>query len=311
MHKFMMAACAAMLALCVTGAVRADKSETLAQWEQKLPRQSELKIKDGTSEGHKTPLEVALRAIRAAKSGKLAELKVCLETDARDSADQNSYLSEGKTNLQEIGARLALYSEEGLKAVAQNTVGNYALVMATSPRGVHMLRMELEAQELPAKEGEEAQKGPKNWYLCCNAPAELELDVNAPEVRQLIEAINKGDHAKVREFIDPWETRGLDFLAGAKEGCDPFEMLVYRLRKVINNGNGKPVMLMNRYSTEVAFWFSSESADTFIVVQFGTELNWETKRVTTQVKLAFNSSAMFHAEAGSQFKGWTNDWDWD
>lgn len=297
------------LVLVACFSLSAASVETTVQFQEKMPKQSELKISDGAEAGHKTPLEVVAKAIKAAKEGKLADLKACLDSDGKRSADENSYQGEGRTNLKEVSLYLAAYSEEGLKAVAQNTIGSYAIVLCQSPLGTHVVRAVLEAQELPAKEGEEAKPGPKNWYIKYSMFQDFEIDVNAPQVKQIIDAINKADAAKLKEFIDPFDARLYEFIAGVKEGADPFEMLALKLKKIINTGS-KPVMLYAYYSSEAAFWFSHEGKDAFIILSFRSETDYETKKKSTEVKVGLTNTASFAAEPSSQFNGWTQNWNW-
>ena len=307
MAKLMLAACA-VLALFAAGAVHADREQGLAQFEEKLPRQSELKVGDGADAGHKSPLEVVARAIKAAKEGKLAELKACLDTDGKRNADENSYMGEGRTNLKEIALYLASYNDEGLKQVAQCTVGNYAIVLCQSPLGTHVVRTVLEGQQQPAKGEEESKPGPKNWYIRYSMLQDFEIDVNAPAVKKIIDAINKGDPAGLKEFLDPFESRTLDLISGVREGVDPFELLARRLRTIISNGGAKPVMLQNIYSTEVAFWFSAEGKDTFIVLNFNSMSSFEDKKKSTEVHVSLSNTASFHAEPASQYSSWVRFW---
>lgn len=308
MPKFALVVCA-VLALCAAGAAHADKTETI-QFEEKLPKQSDLKFTEGAEAGHKTPAEVVARAIKAAKDGKLADLKACLDSDNKRSADENSYRGNGQSNVKEVANYLATYNAEGLKSVAQNTVGTYAIVLCTSPLGTHVVRTVLQAQELPAKEGEEAKPGPKNWYVKYSMFEDFEVDVNAPQVKVIIDSISKGDVAKLKEFLDPFESRLYDFISGVKDGADPYGLLAQKLKAIITTGTGRPVMLYSLYSSQAAFWFSHEGKDAFIILNFQAQTSWEDKKKSTDVKIALSNTASFHAEPASQFNSWVQNWSW-
>lgn len=319
MRKVALLACAAALTFgyAAIGTIRADDSvarraaEVVKGQDDKLPKASALKTNDGTDEGHKSALQVVTKAIKAAKEKKLGDLKACIAADGRRYADEKSWSSsEGATNLQDMAKVLATYSDEGLSLLKQNTVGNYAVVMCTSPLGTHMVRAIREAQELEAKEGEEAKKGPENWYLTAYSANDYETNYNSPQVKQIIDVITKGDAAKLKDFLDPWETQGLELLAGVKEGADPYELLAQRLKTIISNGEGKPTLLLHRYSSEVAFWFSSDKGDTFIVLNFWNETDWESKKKSTSARIAFNNTAQFHKNSGSTFQSWVDNYDY-
>ncbi|MBK9976167.1 MAG: hypothetical protein IPP14_15450 [Planctomycetes bacterium] len=315
MHKFALMACTAALALgFAVNNVHADPvaEAAKAQSGDKLPKLAELKINDGTDEGFKAPADVVTKAIKAAKESKMADLKLCLNGDARNRADEKSWSSsEGNTNLKELQTVLATFSEEGMQTLKQGTVGNYAVVLANSPMGAHLIRVVREQIELEAKEGEEAKKLPYNWYLSSYSSDDYQINLNAPNFKEIIEAINKGDVTKMKEFLEPYETQGLELLVGMKEGVDPYDLLIQRLKKIITNGQGKPTVLLNRYSSEVAFWFNSEAGDTFIVLNFWTETtDWKTKKKQTVARIGFSRTAEFHKKAGPAFKGWVNDYDW-
>lgn len=304
MHKLALIACVAFL----FGAAPAVEKTAPAQLEEKMPKQADLKISDGTDEGYKTPVEVMARAIKAAKDSKLADIKACLSKEARPRVDEKSFHGDGNTTkLKEISLALAAYSAEGLTAIKQNTVGNYAVVICTSTLGRHLVRTTLESQDLPAKEGEEAKPGPKNWYISAYEPQDFDINVDTPQVKEIIDVINKGDAAKLKEFLETYETYGLPFLSGAKEGVDAYELLALRLKKIINNGNGKPVLLMNKYSSEVAFWFAGDAGDTFIVLKFW--IPWDAKKKATSVQISFGCTAEFFCRTAGQYRGWAEDWE--
>ncbi|MBX3474273.1 MAG: hypothetical protein KF754_07810 [Planctomycetes bacterium] len=318
MRKLAFLACAAALTFgyAAIGTVQADDlagkaSETLKAQDGKLPKAAALKTNDGTDEGHKSAQQVVAKAIKAAKDKKLGDLKACLSGDARRNADEKSWSSsDGSTHLQELAKTLATYSDEGQSLLKQNTVGNYAVVMCSSPLGTHMVRAIREAQEGEAKEGEEPKKGPENWYLTSYQANDYETNYNSPQVKQIIDVINKGEVSKLKEFLDPWETQGLELLAGVKEGADPYDLLAARLKQIITNGEGKPTLLLHRYSSEVAFWFNSEKGDTFIVLSFWNETDWDTKKKSTTARISFNNTAQFHKGAANTFEGWVDNYDY-
>lgn len=320
MRKFALLACAATLTLGVTASptihadvkTGTDKDSTLIA--EKVPKAADLKVVDGTDEGHKTPLQVVAKAVKAAKEKKLADLKNCLNEDGRKNADEKSWSmgADEATNLQHVAKVLATYSDEGQTLLKQGTVGHYAVVMCTSPAGTHMVRTIRQAIEVEGKEGEEAKKGAENWYLANYSAGDYEINYNTGHVKSIVEAINKGDVAKLKEFLDPWETQGLDLLVGVKEGVDPYDLLCQRLKSITTNGEGKPTLLLQRYGSQVAFWFNSEKGgDTFIVLTFWNEYeDWETKKLTTTARISFGSTAQWHKSAGDTFKGWVEDYDY-
>ncbi|MBE7492319.1 MAG: hypothetical protein HS108_11255 [Planctomycetes bacterium] len=322
MRKFTLLACVAAMTSVFGAAslIQADKAPgtdtgrdgALLIQDRKLPTPKDLKIVEGTDEGHKTPLEVVTRAIKAAKDKKLADLKACMNDDGRRTADEKSYAlgSDNMTNLQHVAKVLASYKDEGLTVLNQGTVGHYAVVMCQSPLGTHMVRVSRQGLQIQGKDGKN-EKGPQNWYLSNYGPDEYQRDYGSPKVKTLIDAINKGDVAKLKEFLQQHETSGLDLLVGVKEGADPYDLLCQRLRSIINNGEGRPTILISRYGNNAAFWFHSEKGSTFIVLNFWTEYeDWESKKLTTEMRVSFGETARFHTYAADAFKNFVEDYDY-
>jgi hypothetical protein len=298
-------AAALALTLCVaTGSVGQDKAT-------RPPAPKELTAKEGTAEGHKTPLEVAAKAIKAAKADQLATVKACLGKAALRNVDDKSWDSGAKdqTNLQLLATLLAAMDVDGLAQLEQNTVGNYAVVVARRGDAMHLIRTVREAPD----EGDADGRKPHNWMLATYTSHDYRVDYNAPGVKAIRDAIDAGDTAKLKEWIDPDQTRVLDLLSDLQEGVDPYVLLIKRLQKVIKNAE-KPRILLARYMSgqqnQMAFWFHAEAGDTFLALTFSDELDWETSKYSTKVRLNLDNTGYFHRDAGDQFKQFINDYDW-
>jgi hypothetical protein len=298
-------AAALALTLCVaTGSVGQDKAT-------RPPAPKELTAKEGTAEGHKTPLEVAAKAIKAAKADQLATVKACLGKWAVRNADDKSWDSgaQDQTNLQAVATLLAAMEADGLAQLEQNSVGNYAVVVARRGDAMHLIRT---VREAPEKEDADGKK-PHNWMLATCMSHDYRVDYNAPGVKAIRDAIGAGDTAKLKECIDPDQTRVLDLLADLQEGVDPYALLIKRLQKIIKNSD-KPRHLLARqmsgFQNVMAFWFHAEGADTFLVLNFIDEWDWETKKHSTKVHINLDYVGYFHRDPGDQFKQFVSDYDW-
>lgn len=276
-----------------------------------VPAASELKIKDGTAEGHKSPLEVVKKAVKAAKAGELAALKSCIAGDAQDYLDEKSWDSDKEeTNLQMIAKIIGGWSEENLAQLEQGKIGNYAIVAVKNGDMAHIVK----TSRIAPEDKEEAEGGKKvhNWYLTSGSPYEYRIDYNAAGVKAIREAIQKSDGVKLKENLQEWQTNTLELLKGVQEGVDPYDLLAKRLNKIISNGGetAKPRLLLNRYGSSVAYWFSSEKADTFLVLQFWEDYDWETSKKFTKVTIDIDSTSNFHKDAAGTFTNWVSDYEW-
>lgn len=282
-----------------------------------VPAPKELKIKDGTAEGHKTPAEVLGKAIKAAKADEMETLKACLGKDAARNADYDYYggfgEEKGSTYLKAFGKLLAAYDDkaENFKTMEQGTVGNYAVVAVRKGEAVHMVRCVREAPEDADKEG---GKKVYNWFLASCTPSDYRVDYNTSAMKTFRETLDSGDVAKLKEFIQEQDTPTLNLLKDVQEGVDPYGLLMKRLQKIGKNAE-KPVLLLSRwgsgYENQVAFWFHSDTADTFIVLRFRDDSSdWENKKYQTKLYLDLYNIAEFHKDAGDHFKNFINDWDW-
>lgn len=317
MSRIMLWAGAAALALgAAVAPVTADRHEdgrlTLLN---ELPKPKELVSKDGTLEGHKTPLEVVKKAINAAKNDKLDDLKACLAEDPRkNDADREHWGigdEKGKTNLQVTAKLLAALDAEKSKQLEQGTKGNFAAVLVQKGDAVHLVRT---VRQAPKEEkGEASKRKEYNWFLSSCDPGDYRLDFNTPQLKAFREAVTNADTAKFKEFIDESQTRVLDLLKDVQEGVDPYALLIKRLQTAMKNAE-RPTWLFGRWDTwgnvRVAFWFHGEKSDTFVVLRFRNEPDWETKTYSTKLQLDLDATAGFNRDAGNEFKNLINDWDW-
>ena len=311
MKRILMAgAVACALSMAFTAPVIADEetkieNEVVAQ--EALPKPDELKIQDGTVEGHKKPMDVYLKALKAAKAGDAEALKTCFAPDSREYLDNLSYdndENEEETTAQALVRVLKGYSEEALVR-AQGKVGNYAVIAVKNGEAVNLVKVTREG-----KWNDDGTEGPKNWYLASNYVGEYRTDYNAPGLKSLRDAIEKGDIAKLKEHLNEWQTKALDLITGVEEGVDGYALLMKRLQKIVKS-EAKPVFILSRYDSALAYWFHSEEGDTFLVVRFNGDMyDWETEKKYTQVQLELEDTSEFHKDAGQAFKDFVSDWDW-
>lgn len=304
-------AAALALSFAIVSPAHADTDEGKGSGAQLLwgevPAVKDLVIKEGTAEGHKSPTEVLTKAIKAAKAKDMAGLKSCIAEDARAYLDEKSWDGDGEqTNIQVLTGILAAWNEEQMMALEQGKVGNYAVVVVKNGDMAHLVKAMRIAPEA------EDDKKVYNWFLASGSPYEYRIDYNAPGVKAIREAVGKSDGAKLKEHLDEWQTSTLDLLSGVQEGADPYDLLVKRLNKIASNGgeNAKPRLLLNRYSNAIAYWFSSDKGNTFLVLSFREELDWETNKRSTKVTVDIDSTSNFHKDAGNTFTGWVSDYDW-
>lgn len=307
MNRILMAGVAACaLSMAFTTPVIAEeegKIELVAQGA--LPKPTELKIGEGTLEGHKKPMEVYLKAVKAAKAGEMDTLKGCFLPDEQESLGETSWEGDGdKTYLQIMADILKGYSEEG-QVREQGKVGEYAAIVVKNGEAINMVRVVLEG-----KRDENWNEGPKSWYLASYSSTDYRTDYNAPDVKTIRDAIEKGDVAKLKEYLDEWQTKVLDLVSGGEEGTDGYVLLVKSLQK-LNKKDVKPVIVLNRYVNSLAYWFHTEQGDTFIVLRFmGDMYDWETEKRYTQVQVDITTTADFKKDSSETFKNFVADYDW-
>lgn len=298
------AACA--LSMSFTSPVIADedtKTELVA--EDAVPKPTDLKFLDGTNEGHKKPMDVYLKAVKAAKGGDMAALKSCFRLDDRDDLDEtNSWDGGEKTYLQWMGDILKGYSEEGMVR-EQGKIGKYAVIAVKNGEAVNLVKVVLEGK----RDEKTWEEGPRDWFLASYRPMEYRIDYNAPGVKAIRDMIDKGDVAKMKEYLEEWQTKTLDLITGAEDGVDGYALLMKRLKK-ITSSEAKPIFLLGRYDTALCYWFHSEESDTFLVLRFTEQQDWQTDKRHTEVKLELDKICDFHRDAGKAFRDFVGDYDW-
>jgi hypothetical protein len=279
----------------------------------KVPAPSELKVKEGTAEGHKSPVEVVTKAIKAAKADENATLKACLANWAAQQADERSWSAgndKGLTNLQEVARLLAAMEVENMVLLEQNTAGNYAVVAVRRGDAMHMIRT---VREAPENEEGTKDKKVQNWMLVSCYASDYRVDYNAPGVKAIRDAIEAGDGVKIKEYIEEDQRATLELLREVQEGVDPYDLLAKRLKKIIKNAD-KPKILLSRnnsgFQNVMAYWFHKEGSDTFLVLSFQDEWDWESKKHSTKVLLNLREISQFHTNAGDYFKQFVADFDW-
>ncbi len=215
---------ALMLLLCLTCPARAADEASPVQQDEKLPAADALKVNAGTAEGRKTPTEVVASAIKAAKDGKMDVLKGLWTKDNQQYLDNESYYKgQDIKSIDAVAVVLASFDAAKLKEFAQNTIGNYAIVMHnTESTGMRLIRTVYEK---------------KNWCLRDYWIDEYLRDYSAG-LKQTREAIEAGG-AKLKERLDTYETDTLDLLSGVQDGVDPYDLLAKRLKKATTS-DGAP-----------------------------------------------------------------------
>lgn len=282
--------------------------ESLIQFETKLPKREELKLVDGGIKDHVDPDSVVKRAIQAAIDGKPDILKLCFAKSDHESLDEEAWGSEDKmTNLQAISKVFATFDIEKYTILKQNTVGNRAVALVTSELGRHALQLKLRTQENSwgKSNDKEAQKG---WFLKKSFNTDQLLVNYADEnMSKLREAIKAGDSTVVKGYLEENETKSFQLISGIKEGVDPYELLTIRLQRIMATAD-RPYPLFQENGNSVAYWFEGEKESAFLVINFNYERNWQTKKVSTKVKVSLSSTSAFFAGEGQTFKNFVSDW---
>lgn len=289
---------ALLMLLCLTCRVQAADQPTTVQEDEKLPAADALKVNAGTAEGRKTPTEVVASAIKAAKDGKMDVLKGLWTKDNQQYLDNDSYYKGQDIKcIDAVAVVLASFDTGKLKEFAQNTIGNYAIVMHnTEASGMRLIRTVYEK---------------KNWCLRDYWIDDYLRDYGAG-LKETREAIDAGG-AKLKARLDSYETDTLDLLSGVQEGVDPYDILGKRLKKATTS-DGPPRLFLNAWGSELAYWFTNskagekESKDNFIVLRSDVRYDWQEKSYSTDSKIVIGSTAQFAKRPGGKFKEWVNDY---
>jgi hypothetical protein len=320
MNRILMAGAAVLLlSAAMISPVNADEGVEgkMTPVADEIPAPSALKVNAGVAEGHKSALEVYKKAIAAAKAGEMDKLKSCFNPNNLDYIDEESWESsgEGEAKLTYLGAMAVVlkgYADEGEER-AQGAVGDYAIVAVKNGEAVNLVKC-----VRIAKWTEKGEEKDKNWYLSTYYASEYRVDYAAAGVKAIREAIEKGDVEKLKEFLDPWQTQVLDLIAGVQEGIDPYALLMKRLQMIGGGKDSKikPTILLDRSGTRLCYWFHQDktdaaaASDTFIVLQFWEDWDWQTDKKFTNVKLDIGSTTEFHKNGTEAFKNWVQDWSW-
>lgn len=311
----MMVAVAALVLLSVTVLADEGQSGKMTLAADTIPAPSTLKVNAGVAEGHKSPLEVYKKAIAAAKAGEMEKLKSCFNPNNLDYIEEESWESEGETKLTYLGAMAATlkgYSEEG-KELSQGAVGDYAVITVRNGEAVNLVKC-----VRVAKWTEKGEEKDKNWFLSTYYANEYRIDYNAPGVKGIRDSIEKGDVEKLKEYLDPWQTQVLDLISGVQEGVDPYALLMKRLQTMGGGKDSKltPTVLLDRSGTRLAYWFhqdkteTAEASDSFIVLQFWEDWDWQTDKKFTNVRIDIAATTEFHKNNAETYKNWVQDWSW-
>lgn len=314
MNRILVAA-AALVLLSVTVLADEGQSGKMTLASDKIPAPSTLKVNAGVAEGHKSAIEVYKKAIAAAKAGEMEKLKSCFNPNNLDYIDEESWESEGETKLTYLGAMAATlkgYSEEGAER-SQGAVGDYAIITVKNGEAVNLVKC-----VRVAKWTEKGEEKDKNWYLSTYYASEYRIDYNAAGVKAIRDAIEKGDVEKLKEYLDPWQTQVLDLISGVQEGVDPYALLMKRLQTMGGGKDSKitPTILLDRSGTRLAYWFHQDKTDTttasdsFIVLQFWEDWDWQTDKKFTNVRIDIASTTEFHKNSAETYKNWVQDWSW-
>ncbi|MCA8910912.1 MAG: hypothetical protein KDB82_04360 [Planctomycetes bacterium] len=300
-------ALALVLGLGLISPVTADKTESkgeAAPVADKVPAPTEFKINDGKLEGHKRPNDVLVKAIKAAKAGEADTLKVCFNPNNRDGLDQASWGEKDGdnelTNLQAMTRVLKSYPDAGGLEMKQGKDGNYATVAVKNGDAVNLVQV----QRLKKWEDEE---GNESWYLTSYMASSYRIDYNAPGLKEIRDAIDSGDIEKMKEHLDIWQTPALDLITGVEEGVDGYALLMKRFQKIGKTAE-KPIILKRNGMSSLAYWFHSETADTFLVLQFNEQTDWNTNKKYTNVTISISDTAEFQKDPLGYFKSWVGDW---
>ena len=150
----------------------------------------------------------------------------------------------------------------------------------------------------------------RNWYLSSYSSSDYRCDFNAPGVKEIRDAIEKGDVEKIKPHLDEYQTQVLDLITGVEEGVDGYSLLMKRLKK-LTSSEAKPTIILNRWDSSLCYWFHTDKADSFIVLRFqGDAYDWQTDKKYTDVKVEIGATNEFKKDAGKAFKDFVQDWGW-
>lgn len=282
--------------------------DTLIQSDTKLAKRADLKIEQGKIKDHTDPESVIKRAITAAKEDKLAVLKACFPNTDHEELDKEAWGSDKKlTNLQAISKVFASFDIEKIRLLKQNTVGNRAVALVTSEAGRHVVQLKLRD---PDEQWNSDKEKPKGWYMYKPYSADSFLtNYASDEMEKMREAIKSADTKTLMEYLETSETKAFELISGIKEGVDPYALLATRLQRIMAT-SAKPYPLFQESGSTVAYWFEGEKESAFLVVNFASMRDWQTKELKTTVKINMYWTAEFHGDKGGSFKNFTADWGW-
>lgn len=305
----MLFACAVALVLSLgfISPVTADKIEgkgEITPVADKVPGPTDLKVNDGVLEGHIKPNDVLKKAIKAAKADELDNLKSCFNPNIREYLDNSSWGEKDGdnelTNLQAMVRVLKTYPDDGGIELKQGKVGDYVALAVKNGDAANLVQV----QRL--KKWEDKSKD-KNWFLTSYSAYEYRIDYNAPGLKEIRDAIDSGDVEAMKEHLNVWQTGVLDLITGVEEGIDGYGLLMKRFQKITKNAD-KPVILKQNGSSAIAYWFHSEKADTFLVLRFSEQTDWETSKKYTNVEIDIQNTSEFSKDSAQQFNSWVGDW---
>lgn len=289
--------------------VTADKTEgksEITPLADKVPAPTALKLNDGVVEGHIKPNDVLKKAVKAAKAGEAETLKGCFNPNNVDYLDEESWSEKdgdkALTNLQSMMRLLKTYPDDGGIEMKQGTVGDYAVLAVKNGEASNLVQV----QRLKKWEDEGDDK---NWFLTSYNAYDYRIDYNAPGLKEIRDAIEAGDIDKMKEKLDPWQTGVLDLITGVEEGVDGYALLMKRFQKITKNAE-RPILLKQSGGSAIAYWFHSEAGDTFMVLRFSEQTDWETEKKYTNVEIDISNTSQFAKDPAEFFTSWVGDWGW-
>lgn len=306
MKRILLAGVAALaLSALYVSPVVADKAEgsRLIPVAEGVPAPDALKVNAGVKEGHKSALEVYTKAVKAAKAGEMETLKGCFDPNTVEYIEQEAWDSDGEeklTHLANIANILKGYSEAGAER-AQGSVGDYAVIVVQNGEAVNMVKC------VRVNKWSETESKDKNWYLASYYGNEYRIDYNAPDVKKVRDAIEKGDVEKLKEHLDQYQTQVLDLISG--DGTDGYALLLKSL-KAIGSKEVKPTTILSRGDNALAYWFHTDKSDSFLVLRFMESYDWQTEKRFTQVQIEISYTSQFKKDAAETFKSFVQDWAW-
>lgn len=299
-------ALALLLTVSLTTFVHADKNKGASgvQTMSELPKPADLTIKEGATEGHKQPNEVMALAIKYAKADDNDNLKKCFAPNNRTQLDKDSWNEkEGDktlTRIQALARELKKYPDGGGATLKQARGGKYAVVVVNVEKLVHMVRVGLTHNWKNAKE-------PDDWYLTSISAVDYRIDYNAPGLKEVRDAVDSGDKKAMKDHLNQFQTDALDVIDGVEEGVDAYGLLMKRFQKIAKNAD-KPTILLNYNTDSVAYWFHSDTADTFLVLTFREDMkDWNSNKKYIRVEFDLSSMKQFIQDSQKGYRNWVGD----